>query len=170
MSLQIQDDPVPVSIAERAEIEQFLYEEAALLDDHRYSEWLSLLTDDVIYWVPGASEATSPDDALNVIYDNRARLEFRARRLAGKWVLAQDPPSRMVRVVTNIRIVSSGAREFSVRSSLTVTEQRREEVVTWVGRCTHELVHNHAGEFRIRAKTVDLVNRFLELSVISFIP
>ena len=36
----------------RLEIEDFLWIEADLLDDFRYEEWLDLLTDDVIYWMP----------------------------------------------------------------------------------------------------------------------
>ena len=36
----------------RAEVEDFLYHEAALLDDWRLDEWLGLLTDDAAYYVP----------------------------------------------------------------------------------------------------------------------
>ena len=36
----------------RQTIEDFLYEEAALLDEWRLDEWLELLTDDVTYEVP----------------------------------------------------------------------------------------------------------------------
>ena len=34
------------------EVEQFLYSEAALLDEHRYEEWLTLFADDLHYWMP----------------------------------------------------------------------------------------------------------------------
>src|SRR5262245_18857107 len=34
------------------EIEEFLYAEAALLDERRFEEWLALLTDDIRYWMP----------------------------------------------------------------------------------------------------------------------
>ena len=34
------------------EVEQFLYREARLLDNRRFHEWLTLLTDDVRYWMP----------------------------------------------------------------------------------------------------------------------
>ena len=36
----------------KEEIEEFLYQEAELLDERRYEEWLSLLTDDVRYFMP----------------------------------------------------------------------------------------------------------------------
>ncbi|HZT06761.1 MAG TPA: aromatic-ring-hydroxylating dioxygenase subunit beta, partial [Chloroflexota bacterium] len=34
------------------EVLEFLYREAELLDDRRFTEWLELLTGDVIYRVP----------------------------------------------------------------------------------------------------------------------
>jgi 3-phenylpropionate/cinnamic acid dioxygenase small subunit len=34
------------------EIEQYYYQEAELLDDHRYGEWLELFPDDARYWMP----------------------------------------------------------------------------------------------------------------------
>lgn len=40
------------AIITRAQIEDFLFEEAALLDEWRLREWLDLLTDDVVYEVP----------------------------------------------------------------------------------------------------------------------
>lgn len=34
------------------EVERFLYEEAALLDGHRYEQWLELFADDATYFMP----------------------------------------------------------------------------------------------------------------------
>ncbi|MCI0846661.1 MAG: 3-phenylpropionate dioxygenase, partial [Chloroflexi bacterium] len=34
------------------EIEEFLYEEAELLDERHFEEWLELLTDDIRYFMP----------------------------------------------------------------------------------------------------------------------
>ena len=42
----------------RAEVEEFLYHEAALLDAWRLDEWRTLLTDDATYRVPSND---SPD-------------------------------------------------------------------------------------------------------------
>ena len=38
----------PVTAEEQRAVEQFLYEEARLADDHRYEEWLGLWTDDAL--------------------------------------------------------------------------------------------------------------------------
>ena len=36
----------------RDEVEDLLYEEAELLDDRRFHQWLDLFTDDVFYFMP----------------------------------------------------------------------------------------------------------------------
>src|SRR5689334_25419037 len=43
--------PIMPSLS-RQQAEEILFEEAQLLDERRYDEWLALLTDDAIYWVP----------------------------------------------------------------------------------------------------------------------
>ena len=40
------------SVVTRAEVEDFLYHEAALLDEWKLDEWQALLTDDAAYYVP----------------------------------------------------------------------------------------------------------------------
>ncbi len=34
------------------DVEQFYYEEAAILDEHRYADWIELFTDDTHYFMP----------------------------------------------------------------------------------------------------------------------
>ena len=41
-----------VSWEQKREIEELLYREAHLLDEHRFDEWLDLFTDDVEYVIP----------------------------------------------------------------------------------------------------------------------
>jgi len=54
-----------MSLSDRAllqyEVEQFLYEEAALLDARRYRDWLALIADDVHYWMPIRRTVTISD-------------------------------------------------------------------------------------------------------------
>ena len=70
----------------RAAIEDFLYEEAALLDEWRLQEWLDLLTEDATYEVP--STDTPDGDARTTLFTSPdTRLEGRnlspARRYLG---------------------------------------------------------------------------------------
>ena len=43
---------LPEAAVSRAEIEDFLFHEADLLDNWRLDEWLSLMTEDAAYFVP----------------------------------------------------------------------------------------------------------------------
>ena len=43
---------LPERVLLQYEVEQFLYHEAALLDDRRFGEWLALIADDIHYWMP----------------------------------------------------------------------------------------------------------------------
>jgi p-cumate 2,3-dioxygenase beta subunit len=45
----------PASTVTRAEVEDFLYYEAELLDAWRLDDWLGLLTDDASYYIPAAT-------------------------------------------------------------------------------------------------------------------
>ena len=47
------------ALVTRAEIEDFLYREAALLDEWRLDEWQELLTDDACYYVPSNDQPES---------------------------------------------------------------------------------------------------------------
>ena len=59
---------------DREQVEQFLYREADLMDEHRYDEWLALWTDDALYWVPTGSDEIDPKREISLIYDDRTRL------------------------------------------------------------------------------------------------
>ena len=66
-----------VTIA-REEVEDFLYREAALLDEWRLDEWLALLTDDARYRVPSNdAPAGDPADTLFLIADDIHRIPAR---------------------------------------------------------------------------------------------
>ena len=46
------DPRVLAKLVTQYEVEQFYYEEAALLDAHRYRDWYDLFTDDTHYFMP----------------------------------------------------------------------------------------------------------------------
>ena len=61
----------------RAEVEDFLYEEAALLDRWRLEDWLELLTHDAEYEVPSTDAPLSKTgDALFLIADDYRRIRL----------------------------------------------------------------------------------------------
>jgi p-cumate 2,3-dioxygenase beta subunit len=92
----------PVS---RQEVEDFLFHEAALLDEWRLDEWLALLTDDARYHVPSNdAPAGDPTDTLFLVADDIHRIRGRVARLKDPNAHAEFPHSRTRRLITNVRV------------------------------------------------------------------
>ena len=95
------------------EIEQFLYHEAALLDERRFAEWLDLLDPKLEYWMPIRSTRALGDEAHEFAKlgegaffdDDKASMEQRVRKLSTGFSWAEDPPSRTRHNVSNVRIL-----------------------------------------------------------------
>ncbi|WP_017597688.1 3-phenylpropionate/cinnamic acid dioxygenase subunit beta [Nocardiopsis lucentensis] len=119
--------PIPVDADEQREIEQFLYFEAQLLDEARYSDWLDLLAEEVSYRMPSrgnrmhrdlAGEASGPGD-LGHYDEDLATLRLRAARVQQTVAWSDNPPPRVVRAVTNVQATRRpelGDGVFAVRS------------------------------------------------------
>ena len=75
--------------ADRHQIENFLYREARLMDEHAYDEWLSLWTEDALYWVPSNDDDMDPTQQVAIIYDNLAQMQNRIDRLKGGAAYSQ---------------------------------------------------------------------------------
>src|SRR3982750_20196 len=90
----------------RAQVEDFLYHEAALLDSWKLDEWLALLTEDATYRVPSNDRPQSdPKTALFMIADDIRRIRARVTRLKDPHAHAEFPRSRTRRLISNVRIV-----------------------------------------------------------------
>ena len=69
----------------RAEVEDFLFHEADLLDRWALDEWAQLFTDDGEYLIPPTDLPDGdPGKHLFLVYDDRHRLGERAKRLGKK--------------------------------------------------------------------------------------
>ena len=136
----------------RAQIEEFLYHEAALLDEWRLDEWMALLTDDIVYEVPSTDIPDGdPETTLYLIADNALRLRHRVQQLTGKFAWAENPPSRTRRLITNVRILGVDGELIRVTANFVVYRMRYELVDTYVGRYEYTLVQQD-GELKIRKR------------------
>lgn len=142
----------------RHEIEDFLYAEAALLDEWRLDEWLALLTDDVTYIVPATdARDADPRTTLSIIADDAKRLRARAEQLLGKHVWAENPPSRTRRLITNVRIRREDATTIEATANFAVYRFRPDVAETYVGRYEYTLVRRADGlKIQIRKAILDL--------------
>jgi benzoate/toluate 1,2-dioxygenase beta subunit len=138
-------------------VERFLVDEARLLDERRFDDWLALFTADATYWVPAEPGQADPLETISLIYDDRRLLETRVRRLRHPAIHAQTPPSRTTRLIGNVIVVPAAAGAVAATSTFQMVEYRRDKQRLWAGRAHHVLVPTGTA-FRIRAKRVDLVN------------
>jgi 3-phenylpropionate/cinnamic acid dioxygenase small subunit len=95
----------------RAEAEDLLYREARLLDTVQLEEWLTLFTDDGLYWLPieDCDPAAAPR-TVSIVYDDRSRREERVFRTLHTPVLDQNPRSRTVHMVGNVEVLDPDDR------------------------------------------------------------
>jgi p-cumate 2,3-dioxygenase beta subunit len=157
----------------RAEVEDFLYFEAQLLDEWRLDEWLALLTDDARYRVP-SNDAPDADPAntLFLIADDIQRLRGRVARLNDPHAHAEFPKSRTRRMVSNVQIRHPRLRgdDIEVTANFIVHRFRRSEQVTqFVGRYRYRL-RRVDGALRIALREAILDSHELgSLGSVSFI-
>jgi p-cumate 2,3-dioxygenase beta subunit len=154
----------------RADVEQFLYAEAALLDAWRLEEWAQLFTDDAVYMIPptDAPEA-DPAQTLFLVHDDRFRLGERARRLMKPRAHAEFPHSRVQHTISNVRVLGEAAGLLQVECHFIVHRARRDVQDVFPGISRYELLRAN-GSFRIRSKramlTIDSLRPQGKLSII----
>src|SRR5947207_3727134 len=153
----------------RAEVEDFLYHEAALLDAWRLDEWLELLTEDATYRVPSNDRPGSdPKSALFTIADDIRRIRARVTRLKDPHAHAEYPRSRTRRMVSNVRIVERNP--LVVEANFIIHRFRgNDDVRQYVGHYRYTLVP-HQGTFLIRSREAVLdAMELASLGTVSFI-
>jgi p-cumate 2,3-dioxygenase beta subunit len=142
----------------RAQIEDFLYEEAALLDTWQLQAWLELLTEDATYEVPSTDAPEGEArTTLFIIADNIERIRSRVKQLLGKSAWAENPPSRTRRLISNVRIREVEGDTIRVTANFAVYRMRFEQVDTYIGRYEYTLVwRDGALKIRHRRAILDL--------------
>jgi 3-phenylpropionate/cinnamic acid dioxygenase small subunit len=151
-----------------SQVEQFIYREARLADEHDYDAWEALWTDDAQYWVPAGGDLAAPAEKMSVIFDNRSRISTRLAQLRTGRRHAQDPPSQLRRVISNVEITGRREGDVVAAANFILAESRERGVELWAGRVVYRL--RPAGdELRMAGKQVLLVNRDQPLPTLSFL-
>jgi biphenyl 2,3-dioxygenase beta subunit len=133
---------VPVEL--QNEIQQFLYDEADLMDAWKIDEWFALMAEDIHYWAPTrqnrlqrelSQEIAGPRGSAYFDEDH-ALLSQRIQRLHTGMAWAEDPPSRIRHLICNVRVYpTESPDEFNVESSFYVFRTRLErEMDRFVGK------------------------------------
>ena len=142
----------------RHQVEEFLFREAALLDEWRLEEWLDLFTEDARYVVPSTDlPEGDPERDLVFIDDDIIRLRARVARLNSRHSHRESPRSRTRRFVSNVRVEETGDGELRVSANFLVYRFRSGEGAPYVGAIEY-LLRKDGGELRIayRRAVLDL--------------
>jgi benzoate/toluate 1,2-dioxygenase beta subunit len=148
-------------------VRAFVEDEARLLDDRDFDDWLALFDEDCRYWVPVNPAMRSPVDGPAHFHDDKQVLMARTHRLLNPRAFGAEPSPRTAHVVSGIRIDrdhpdAAGGATLSVSSSQLMLEYRNRDgfendLRVFGGRVTHTL-RERGGRFTIAEKRVDLIN------------
>lgn len=138
----------------RTEVEDFLYHEAALLDEWKLEAWLALFEPGARYLVPPAGSEDDVDPATTLFYvaDDYHRLTERVKRLGKKNAHVEFPHSRCRRMVSNVRILGGTDDAFAATSNFVTYRSKRGVTETYLGHHRYELCRSN-GAIKIRKKT-----------------
>jgi len=159
-----------VQLRVKQEVEDFLYREADLLDERRYEEWLDLLTEDAHYWMPlrrnvprdePEREFTRSGADANWFDEGKDTLTRRVRQILTGIHWAEEPPSRICHLITNIQIVhetpaGSAPNEIGVRSRFIVYRNRVETETDFLVGKREDLLRRENGNWRIARRKIVL--------------
>ena len=168
LSAAAQRSAEQLSAEAQRSVEQFLLAEAELMDNHQYDDWLALWDEDLVYWVPCNSDDQDPKNSVSLIYDRRGQLEDRLARLKGKFAFAQQPRSRLMRVVSNFVVREANADTIVMTSAFALGEIRAGHETHYFGRTRHVLRPDPSG-FKIREKKVMLLANDSPLNSVTFL-
>jgi 3-phenylpropionate/cinnamic acid dioxygenase small subunit len=109
-----------------AEVSEFLFREAELLDDGQVREWFEqLLHPEITYEMPVRVTTDRHGETGDrgrgwLMKEDWNSLHTRVRRLDTEYAWAEDPPTRTRRFVTNIRVAPGDDGTTAVRSNILV--------------------------------------------------
>lgn len=160
----------------RMEIEEFLYDEAELLDTRQFDAWLATLEEDLTYFMPMMSNVKAGE------HDEREFTRFEKDISwfnEGKWTLtkrveqiqtgvhwAEEPLSRLNRLVSNVqvtgqRINQQGQKEVQARSRLILYQNRTEYEQYFFSTRRYDVLRQVEGEWKLARREIQLLQSVL---------
>lgn len=148
-----------------AELGQFFHHEAELLDERRFDEWLTLLDDDIRYWMPVTRNVRRDDrksefsrEGLDVAWFDEGIVTLRQRvaqiNTGIHW--AEEPASRTSHFVSNLSVTDQSASEVKTQCRFLVYQNRLEaDVSLFAGKRIDTLRRAESG-WKVRRREIYL--------------
>ncbi len=160
----------------KADVEDFYYCEADLLDTRRFRDWLELLTDDISYFMPirrnvkfgqhESRENTRRGEGISWFDEDKWTLTKRVDQILTGVHYAEEPLSRITHMVSNVQITGvrpslEAPQEVEVASRFLVYQNRVEyETYTLVGR-RNDTLRKVGGDWKICRREIILEQNIL---------
>lgn len=150
-------------------VAQFLYREARLLDSEQWQAWLSLMTEDIHYWMPSIENRRRADKAGAYgpgrgayFDDNHLDLSRRVSRFMQPSAWAEDPPTRHIHVINNIEAYTAEVTDHLLVHSTFVNYRSRGESDNdlLLGRRV-DILREVDGDFRIARRKIVITQSLL---------
>ena len=156
-----------------AEGASLIEDEAILVDEQRWDEWLALYLPDCEYWMPawkadGTIGSDPRTELSHIYYASRAGLEDRVARIRSGRSVASTPAPRSLHLIGPIRaldaasVASPATDRIRLRSSWAtqVFFPRSRDTHAFFGRAEHELVRRD-GTWKIAKKKIMMQNDYI---------
>ncbi|WP_026928057.1 aromatic-ring-hydroxylating dioxygenase subunit beta [Granulicoccus phenolivorans] len=153
----LSDDWPTADLADWHAAQSFLSQEARLIDQGRFGDWLDLFAGDGLYWIPVTPGGGDPRREVSHAFDDHRRLTDRVYWLRTGLASSQLPPSRTRRSITNIETVDTPDGSRLIRSVFVIHENRAGVTKTYSGWYGHVLRPAEQG-WQIRLKLVNLID------------
>jgi p-cumate 2,3-dioxygenase beta subunit len=145
---------IPERTLLRLRVEEFLIEEAWLLDEWKLTDWAALFTEDGKYYVPALDAPLgAPSDTVYLISDDIGKIRSRVEQLLGGTAWVESPHSKTRRIVGNVRIEDPNSQAIVATASFIVTRSRHERTDRWAGYTRYRLA-TRGDTFAIVERTV----------------
>lgn len=160
----------------RGEVEEFLYDEAELLDQRKFTEWLDLLAPDLQYFMPitfnvrfgehATGERTCREKDMSWFNERKWSITKRVEQILTGVHWAEEPLSRCTRMVSNVQIEDvrengDKEQEISVRSRTLLYQNRCEHEQTYFVVKRYDVLRRIDGRLKVASRKIILENTVL---------
>lgn len=145
------------------ELMGFYIDEAWLLDERRYKEWLKLLTDDIFYYAPRRKnvyrreierEVPARGTDLGYFEDDHQAMEVRVARLDTGMAWSDDPPARTRHLVGNLKVEPKENGEVWTKTAFLVYRSHLETDQDIYSGSREDILRPAEGSWKIAQRTI----------------
>lgn len=143
---------------------QFYTEEAWLLDERKFKQWLNIFTEDVFYFIPRrknvyrkdlSREITKYGD-LAILEESKRDLQMRIARLDTGMAWAEDPPSRTRHIIANLVVEPLENGEVKTKTAFLLYKSHLEYDQDLYAGMREDILRQVDGEWKVSRRTIIL--------------